>query len=193
MVVQTRHVLAVIFWLNTLGLIWAILLGVVPRGSVWPVVVALIFFLAMAIVFTPWTHYSLDVDLEEMRRAIPHRRPYTLENMQKLLEYIRKFKSTGFPTSQLQGMYQALFEGEVNAQLASIATLGYLGGREDKTLYTLLKGFFADFGVGFDGQLPPWDAEKRDDRRVSAVADLAELYPFIHYRERGDASDTNEN
>ena len=75
--VQTRHVLAVIFWLNTLGLIWAILLGVVPRGTTWPVVVALIFFLALAIVFTPWTYYSLDVDLdtdlEEMEHELSRR------------------------------------------------------------------------------------------------------------------------
>ena len=34
--VPTRHVLAVIFWLNTLGLIWAILLGVALKGNVWP-------------------------------------------------------------------------------------------------------------------------------------------------------------
>ncbi len=69
--VQTRHVLAVIFWLNTLGLIWAILLGVVPRGSVWPVIVALVFFLALAIAFTPWTYYGLDVNEEDVEGESP--------------------------------------------------------------------------------------------------------------------------
>jgi len=115
-----------------------------------------------------------DTDLDEMRRLIPHRRPYTLDEMKQLLKYIRDFKAEGFPASQLQAMYQALFESEVNAQLASIATLGRLGQRKDKKQYKLLKDFFSHFGVKFDGQLPPWDADKR-----SALADLVELYPFI--------------
>jgi CRISPR/Cas system-associated protein Cas10 (large subunit of type III CRISPR-Cas system) len=122
-----------------------------------------------------------DSDLDEMRRLIPHRRPYTLDEMKQLLKYIRDFRVEGFPTSQLQGMYQALFESEVNAQLASIATLGRLGQRNEKQ-YELLRGFFSHFGVEFDGQLPPWDANKR-----SALADLVELYPFIQtQKERRD-------
>ena len=115
-----------------------------------------------------------DTDLDMLRAAIPHHRPYPLAELRKLLYYIRQFKAAGFPTSQLQAMYQALFEGEVNAQLASIATLGYLGRSADKTRYNRLKAFFKDFGVQFEGQLPPWDANKR-----SALADLVELYPFI--------------
>jgi hypothetical protein len=134
-----------------------------------------------------------DVDLEEMRRSIPHRRPYTLEDMQRLLKYIRDFKAANFPTGQLQTMYQALFTGEVNAQLASIATLGYLGRRENKKQYDLLRGFFQAFGVRFDGQLPPWDADKRDDRQVSALTDLVELYPFVSASERGSVNDKDEN
>ncbi len=123
-----------------------------------------------------------DVDLNEMRRLVPHRRPYTLDMLRQLLEYIREFKAEGFPTSQLQAMYQALFESEVNAQLASIATLGRLGQRSDRTQYNLLRKFFSAFGVKFEGQLPPWDADKR-----SALADLVELYPFI--QARGEGSD----
>jgi len=131
-----------------------------------------------------------DVDLEEMRRAIPHRRPYTLADMEKIVGYIARFKEMGFPTSQLQAMYQSLFNGKVNAQLASIATLGYLGTRPGKRKeYDTLRNFFAEFGVKFDGQLPPWDAdaEERNGRRASALTDLVELYPFIHVRERGES------
>ncbi|MBO9369025.1 MAG: hypothetical protein J7555_09845 [Chloroflexi bacterium] len=117
---------------------------------------------------------SSDTDLDAMRQGVPHRRPYTLEDLRKLLGHIRLLKAADIPTSQLQAMYQALFEGEVNAQLASIATLGYLGRSTDKTRYNRLKQFFKDFGVQFDGQLPPWDASKR-----SALTDLVELYPFI--------------
>ena len=120
---------------------------------------------------------SSDVDLDAMRRGVPHRRPYTLEDLRALLSHIRQLKAADIPTSQLQAMYQALFQGEVNAQLTAIATLGYLGRSEDRTKYERLKAFFKDFGVQFDGQLPPWDVHKR-----SALTDLVELYPFISLR-----------
>jgi len=127
-----------------------------------------------------------DTDLEEIRRFTPHRRPYALEKLRLLVEHIRNLKAEGFPTSQLQAMYQALFEGEINAQLASIATLGRLGQRSDKTQHDLLKKFFADFGVKFNGQLPPWDAGKR-----SALVDLVELYPFIQGQGGRDGKDVH--
>jgi len=115
-----------------------------------------------------------DTDLDAIRQGVPHRRPYALADLRKLLDHIRHLKAADMPTSQLQVMYQALFQGEVNAQLASIATLGHLGRSADKTRYDRLKAFFKDLGIQFDGQLPPWDAHKR-----SALTDLVELYPFI--------------
>ncbi len=122
-----------------------------------------------------------DTDLDTLREAIPHHRPYTLEKLRSLLGYIRQFKAADLPTSQLQAMYHALFEGEVNAQLACIATLGYLGRKADKTAHNQLKEFFKEFGVQFDRHLPPWDVElrKQQKRRTSALTDLVELYPFI--------------
>lgn len=124
---------------------------------------------------------SSDADLETLRKAIPHHRPYTLEELRSLVTHIRQLKADDFPMSQLQAMYQALFEGEINAQLASIATLGYLGRKTDKTAYNHLKAFFQEFGVQFNGQLPPWDEalRKEQGRKASALTDLIELYPFI--------------
>lgn len=122
-----------------------------------------------------------DTDLDTLREAIPHHRPYTLAQLRSLLKHIRQLKAADLPVSQLQAMYQSLFEGKVNAQLASIATLGYLGRSTDKTRYNRLKAFFAEFGVKFDGQLPPWDdeLEKKRGRPTSALTDLVELYPFV--------------
>lgn len=124
---------------------------------------------------------SSDTDLETLREAIPHHRPYALGELKSLVAHIRQLKADDLPMSQLQAMYQALFEGEVNAQLACIATLGYLGRKKDKTAYDHLKAFFKEFGVRFDGQLPPWDEamEKQRGRKASALTDLVELYPFI--------------
>lgn len=138
-----------------------------------------------------------DTDLEALREAIPHHRPYTLEKLRSLLEHIRRLKAADIPTSQLQAMYQSLFEGKVNAQLASIATLGYLGRSADKTRYNRLREFFEGFGVKFAGQLPPWDdeLEKKQGRGGSALTDLVELYPFIsaERKERDDEADISQN
>jgi CRISPR/Cas system-associated protein Cas10 (large subunit of type III CRISPR-Cas system) len=122
-----------------------------------------------------------DTDLDAMRQGVPHRRPYTLGDLRDLLYHIRQLKDADMPTSQLHAMYQALFEGAVKAQLASIATLGYLGRSKDKTRYNRLRQFFERFGVQLDGQLPPWDVArgKEEKRLVSALTDLVELYPFI--------------
>lgn len=120
---------------------------------------------------------SSDANLSEMRAAIPHWRPYFLDDLTQLLEYIRLFKDADFPASQLHAMYTALLAGELNAQMASIATMGHFVKNSDKTRYDLLRSFFKYFGVAFDGQLPPWT--EKDGRKVSALADLVELYPFI--------------
>ena len=80
-------------------------------------------------------------------------------------------------------MYQSMFVSEGNAQLTSISALAYLAQKENKKLYSLLKQFFADFGVKDGGNLPPWDDRKRNGRNVSALTDLVELYPFIRSEE----------
>lgn len=134
-----------------------------------------------------------NIDVEDLRRNTPQRRPYTLEDMRSLLRYIRKFKKNNFPMSQLHSMYQALFSGEINAQLASITTLAQLARNNQQTQYNLLRSFFRDFKVSLNGQLPPWDTVGRDGRKVSALTDLVELYPFIRLseEERENAADAH--
>ena len=126
-------------------------------------------------------------NLEISREKLPHRRPYELTDLKKLLGYGRKFKANNFPTSQLQQMYQSMFVSEGNAQLACISALAYLAQKTDKNQFSLLKQFFADFGVKDGGNLPPWDDRKRNGRNVSALTDLVELYPFIRSEEGNDA------
>ena len=122
-------------------------------------------------------------NLENSREELPHRRPYELADLKKLLDYGRKFKANNFPTSQLQHMYQALFVSGGSAQLACVSALAYFAQRKDEYRFSLLKQFFADFGVKDGGNLPPWDDQKRNGRNVSALTDLVELYPFIRSEE----------
>ncbi len=128
-------------------------------------------------------------NLESSRQKLPHRRPYVLTDLKKLLDYGRTFKANSFPTSQLQRMYQSLFVSSGSAQLACISALAYLAQKENKKLFSLLKQFFADFGVKDGGNLPPWDWDKQrqNGRNVSALTDLVELYPFIRSEEGNDA------
>jgi hypothetical protein len=130
-----------------------------------------------------------DADLESARATIPHRRPYSLQELRTLLNYVRQLKELDFPTSQLQAMYQSLFAGKVTAEMASIAALGRLKQQRDARAYKTLRGFFSKFGVKFDGQLPPWDAaESVKGHHVSALTDLVELYPFIQLRGADDGA-----
>ncbi len=125
---------------------------------------------------------SSDIDLDVLRRDI-YCRPYALDKLRKLIEYITKFREDDFPTTQLQTMYRALFTNKVNAQLAAISALGYLARKKnDMKKYKLLREFFEEFGVSLE--LPPWVV----DKNVSPLADLVELYPFI-YEEKDDGKD----
>ena len=127
-------------------------------------------------------------NLETSREKLPHRRPYELTDLKKLLGYGRKFKTNNFPTSQLQQMYHSLFVSSGSAQLACISALAYFAQKKDQNQFSLLKQFFADFGVKDGGNLPPWDDRRRNGRNVSALTDLVELYPFIRSEEGNDAT-----
>lgn len=158
-----------------------------------------------------------DTDLDAARAAVPHRRPYARQDLAKLIRSIRELKILDFPTSQLQAMYQALFQTKINAEMASIAALGRLGrsakdsehylqqlqgaqtpsdelGRSNNNTnrYDALRKFFKDFGSDFNNRLPPWSDEMGDEGKSrSALADLVELYPFID--EKGESDDTNSD
>jgi len=101
-------------------------------------------------------------------------RPYTLDELKGLLECQRKLKESGFPRSQLQMMYEALFHSPAQASLAAIQTLGRVQDRHKKPLWD----FFQRFGSPPPRTLPPW-RERLPRGRDSALGDLVEIYPFL--------------
>jgi len=109
--------------------------------------------------------------------GVPYRltqRPYTLDELQKLLDHVRKFKGVGFPHSQLHTMYEALFHSPVQASLVAIQTVG----RARESHRDVLWAFFQDFGIRTAPVLPPWRG-RDDGSRDSALGDLVEIYPFL--------------
>jgi hypothetical protein len=101
-------------------------------------------------------------------------RPYTLDELQWLLYYVRKFKEKGFPHSQLHAMYEALFHSPIQASLAAVQTIGRVRASHREVLWA----FFQDFGIQPDPVLPPW-RDRGDGSRDSALGDLVEIYPFL--------------
>ena len=101
-------------------------------------------------------------------------RPYTLDELQKLLDRARRFKETGFPHGQLHAMYEALFYSPVQASLAALQTIGRVRKSHREALWT----FFQDFGVQRAPVFPPW-RDRDDGSRDTALGDLVEIHPFL--------------
>jgi CRISPR/Cas system-associated protein Cas10 (large subunit of type III CRISPR-Cas system) len=127
---------------------------------------------------------SSGTDLDQARAAIPHRRPYTLSDIDKLIDQISKFKQANFPTSQLQKIYQSLFEeSSVPGTMAILTALGRLKSRPRQALKTFLMEAFPPRKPEFGW---PWEEiDGQDNRkRRTALVDLVEMYPFVR-AERG--------
>jgi hypothetical protein len=110
-------------------------------------------------------------------------RPYTIEELNRLIEHGQAIKRENVSQSQLQAMYEGVFHSPVQASLAALQTMG----RVEKKQRKALRDFFAAFGPKSPLQFPPWratqclDPEKNEKVpcRDTALADLIEIYPFI--------------
>lgn len=105
-------------------------------------------------------------------------RPYILGDLADLIERGRALKRSGFPTTQLQAMYEALFRSPTAASLTAIQVIGRARRSADinKDHRRLLLDFFYRFGA-MPGP-PPW-RDQGAEGLDSALGDLIEIYPFI--------------
>ncbi len=99
-------------------------------------------------------------------------RPYTYEELQKLINWAWRFKKKGFPRSSLYAMYEALFQSKTQAQLTALAVLG----RAKQEHRDLGIHFFKDFGVSLFSL--PW-RERGKGKFSTPLGDLIEIYPFV--------------
>jgi len=108
-------------------------------------------------------------------------RPYTLDEMDRLVGCVRRLKSAEMPQSQLQMMYESLFHSPMHASLAAVQTLGRVKEKPRKALWE----FFQQFGVQTAVTAPPWqergEKDEQEERQVryTALGDLVEIYSFL--------------
>lgn len=98
-------------------------------------------------------------------------RPYTLDDMDALIQHAQSFKN--IPQSQLQFLYEGLFHSQAEASYR----WGRVAGRK-KEFYQPMSRFYERFGDQVGGR-PPWKHGEDDIVYTSALGDLIELYRFV--------------
>jgi CRISPR/Cas system-associated protein Cas10 (large subunit of type III CRISPR-Cas system) len=123
-----------------------------------------------------------DEVLTQKSFAFPHgnrqirltQRPYTLDEVNKLIDHICAFKENDFPQSQLQFLYEGIFQSQAEA----IYRWGKVVGRAKKKHREALENFYQDFGDNA-GELPPWKRGEENVQYTTALGDLVEIYQFV--------------
>lgn len=121
------------------------------------------------------THHSFVVAPRRGEEFALTERPYTVEQLQKLLDFTREFKQKGFPNKSLQTMYEALFQSKIQAQLITLTVLTQAKREHQEIIWR----FFDAFG---DRETPyallPW-RERQAGQLSTPLGDLVEIYPFV--------------
>lgn len=108
-------------------------------------------------------------------------RPYTVAEVNDLIEFIRGLKREKFPPGKLHSLYQNLWRGRYQATLHYLML--YVRARESPTgpkQKTALREAKERLGVN----LPPWkDWPVGDGKFQTPYADLVEIYQFIEDEE----------
>lgn len=99
--------------------------------------------------------------------------PYTLPEIDGLLETVRAFKDCGFPRSQLQTMHSLLFQERMTA---AINYLYFRSRLKDKDAETLGRHF--DLAWHKRDDIPPWRRIRLRDYETILV-DLLAIYDFV--------------
>jgi hypothetical protein len=124
---------------------------------------------------------SSAMELSSARQGIPHRRPYTRNELDLLLLHLRQLKAVDFSTSALQAIYQALFE--ITHTQTTLTTLRIIARAEKEKRLALLE-FMHQFTKLEEKEVPyPWTSLEKNLPRRAALLDLVELYPFIKAKE----------
>ena len=107
-------------------------------------------------------------------RLVLYERPYTLDRLQSLLDWARRFRSEGFPVSQLYGLRQVLEEGRLQANLYYLYQLSRMS-RENRGLMH----DFARYCCSHDAALFPWNKNEKSAGYMAystCMVDLLEIY-----------------
>jgi CRISPR-associated protein Cmr2 len=121
---------------------------------------------------TEFRDSALRVGASECRDRLTAR-PYTLTEMQQLLETVRTLKTTVFPRSQLYALRSDLWEGRWASTVNYLYFTERLGERERTQLRTVLDQRWCKGGAA------PWRPLESERAAETVLADLIELYDFV--------------
>jgi CRISPR-associated protein Cmr2 len=109
-----------------------------------------------------------------------YQRPYTTTNLHKLINWIRKLKSCGFPRNKLKAMYESLYRGIWQASLDYIMILSRLPlSSEADVLTSSARKAIMDFTKEWDGGLDIFPWKKNKSGFETPFLDMIELYDFV--------------
>lgn len=105
-------------------------------------------------------------------------RPYTAEGLQLLVERIRALKKTGFPTSKLQMLYEAIVGQSMTQAMFTWAFVAGRAKRSDDPEKNQMQRLFEFFSQTTGRSFWPW-RESAPGKLSTPFLDVAELYDFI--------------
>ncbi|MBE0427712.1 MAG: hypothetical protein IBX72_13850 [Nitrospirae bacterium] len=100
------------------------------------------------------------------------KRPYSLEEMKKLVSAIKELKKVDFPNNKLKALYTYLFKGRYQSILDALYLKTRLEDAHKDTMDKLIKEFNLT-------KIFPWE-EIDTNRYTTPFGDIVELYEFIH-------------
>ncbi|MDZ7292234.1 MAG: hypothetical protein ONB42_20055 [candidate division KSB1 bacterium] len=132
---------------------------------------------------------SSAADLDIARAQVPHNKPYTLSQIDRLLHYAQQLREKEIPHTQLQMVYDACHHSKVmgtkvEGTMALLHTLGRLRQREQREV---LKRFLIEFSEMDVAKATHWPwimvhKEKEQPETPlmlkTALVDLIDLYEF---------------
>lgn len=100
-------------------------------------------------------------------------RPYTLQEMRRLIDTVQQFKMAGFPRSQLYALRQSLWAGRLPSTVNYLYFTERLGEKDRNQIRDVLDNRWCE------GAPAPWRRISSNDEWETILFDVLELYDFV--------------
>ena len=128
--------------------------------------------------------YYSDAHKGEDPDLILYQRPYTINQLDELICWIRRFKMSNFPRNRLKSMYESLYRGKAQAMLDYLLIASRLPQSSDNGAAP--KEVMLDFKYQWEKnvvELFPWKTNELKSEYQTPFIDLVELYDFIEEKD----------
>jgi len=134
-----------------------------------------------------YRNVALKREINETSNMVLHERPYTLERLQLLLNWARKFNDENFPLSQLYQLRTVLEESRMASSLFYL----YQTSRMGKSNRKQMRNFVNDW---FDcSACVPWQKQEPDfSGTISYTTPIADLLDIYNFAEGGETNGSDD-